>query len=175
MVTVCHELDYESSQNVFFVLLENLLLHSPTCFYQLVVCHKPLLHETGTKITPDTNKPPAVLSHHKGCQQKPPGETVAFYSEQRRQRRLMMRRHHQRGQGSALWRIFHLCGMWRYRLLSHPPPSFSSRPSQLLSLSLDMPSKLFHALSLQQRLRSPPPLSLCVSRQICPALPITFS
>lgn len=60
-----------------------------------------------------------------------------------------MRSHHQP------WRIFHLFRMRCYRLVNHPPPASSPRPSQLFSLSLDM--------SLQQRLRNPLSLSLSPS------------
>ena len=66
----------------------------------------------------------------------------------------MIRIHHQLARGSAMWRIFHLFKMQCYWLVNHPLTTFSSRPSSS-SLSLDMPSKLFHALSLQRRLRDP--------------------
>lgn len=79
-------------------------------------------------------------------------------------RRLMVRSRRSVGRGSIWWRIFHPFRMQRYWLVTHPPLTFSSRPSQLSSLSLDMPSKLFHALSRQRRLRI---TSLALSLSIC--------
>lgn len=106
-----------------------------------------------------------ILSHHYECQQKPPGEmlcsavwiTSISASDDGNSLACL--------DGDLLCDAFFTCLEcsvigW---LTTHHQPS-PPVPLKLFSLSLDMPSKLFHGLSLQRRLRNL--LSLVLHRHV---------